>query len=94
MAQRGAEPRAALEAATGKSVEVIDLRTLAPYDFEAIKKSISKTSRLMIAHEEHKTSGFAGEITARVNEDCFANNHAPILWKQAFNKFCCIKRQY
>ena len=63
----------------GHSVEVIDLRTLAPLDMETIKESLSRTNRLMIAHEEHKTSGFAGEIAARVNEECFSSLDAPIL---------------
>ncbi len=63
----------------GHDVEVIDLRTLAPFDMETIKESLSRTNRLMIAHEEHKTSGFAGEITARVNEECFNSLDAPIL---------------
>ncbi len=65
--------------AEGKSVEVIDLRTLAPFDMDAIVKSLSKTNRIMIAHEEHKTSGFAGEIAARINEECFNQLDAPIL---------------
>ena len=63
----------------GYSVEVIDLRTLAPMDMDAIIKSLSKTNRIMIAHEEHKTSGFAGEIAARINEECFEQLDAPIL---------------
>lgn len=88
LVQKSIEAAKKLEAATGKTVEVIDLRTLAPYDFEAIRKSISKTSRLMIAHEEHKTSGFAGEIAARVNEECFELLDAPILRVAALDVHC------
>jgi 2-oxoisovalerate dehydrogenase E1 component len=88
LVQKSIEAAKKLEALTGKTVEVIDLRTLAPYDFEAIKKSISKTSRLMIAHEEHKTSGFAGEIAARVNEECFELLDAPILRVGALDVHC------
>ena len=88
LVQKSIEAAKKLEATTGKTVEVIDLRTLAPYDFEAIKKSISKTSRLMIAHEEHKTSGFAGEIAARVNEECFELLDAPILRVGALDVHC------
>jgi 2-oxoisovalerate dehydrogenase E1 component len=87
LVQKSIEAARRLEA-EGKSVEVIDLRTLAPYDFEAIKKSISKTNRLMIAHEEQKTSGFAGEITARVNEECFEVLDAPILRVAALDTHC------
>jgi 2-oxoisovalerate dehydrogenase E1 component len=62
-----------------KSVEVIDLRTLAPFDMDAIITSLKKTNRIIIAHEETKTSGFAGEIAARINEECFEYLDAPIL---------------
>jgi 2-oxoisovalerate dehydrogenase E1 component len=87
LVQKSIEAAKKMEA-QGKTVEVIDLRTLAPYDFEAIRKSISKTSRLMIAHEEHKTSGFAGEIAARVNEECFELLDAPILRVGALDVHC------
>lgn len=87
LVQKSIEAAKKMEA-QGFSVEVIDLRTLAPYDFEAIKKSITKTSRLMIAHEEHKTSGFAGEIAARVNEECFELLDAPILRVAALDVHC------
>ena len=63
----------------GFSIEILDARTIAPFDYEAVKKSISKTHRLLICHEEHKTSGYAGEIAAWVNENCFEKLDAPIL---------------
>jgi len=62
---------AEIVAAEGISVEVIDLRTLAPMDDEAIFRTVKKTNRLLIVHEDTRTGGMAGEITARVNETCF-----------------------
>ncbi len=62
----------------GLSVEVIDLRTLLPMDDEAIMTSVRKTNRVMIAQEDTRTGGVAGEITARINNDAFEFLDAPV----------------
>jgi pyruvate/2-oxoglutarate/acetoin dehydrogenase E1 component len=63
----------------GISVEVIDLRSLAPMDDEAIVATVRKTNRVLIVHEDTRTGGVAGEITARINELAFEWLDAPIL---------------
>jgi pyruvate/2-oxoglutarate/acetoin dehydrogenase E1 component len=68
-----------LEREDGISVEVIDLRTLLPMDDEAIVATVRKTHRVMIVHEDTRTGGIAGEITARINETCFEWLDAPVL---------------
>ena len=68
-----------LERADGLSVEVIDLRSLAPLDDDAIVATVKKTNRVLVLHEDTRTGGIAGEITARINEMCFAWLDAPVL---------------
>ena len=63
----------------GLSVEVIDLRTLSPLDDEAITATVRKTNRVLVVHEDTRTGGIAGEITARINETCFEWLDAPVL---------------
>jgi pyruvate/2-oxoglutarate/acetoin dehydrogenase E1 component len=68
-----------MQAEDGVSVEVIDLRSLAPLDEAAIYRTVKKTNRLLIVHEDTRTGGIAGEITARVSETCFEWLDAPVL---------------
>jgi 2-oxoisovalerate dehydrogenase E1 component beta subunit len=62
----------------GVSVEVVDLRSLLPMDDAAIVASVRKTNRLLIVHEDTRTGGVGGEITARVSEQAFEWLDAPI----------------
>jgi 2-oxoisovalerate dehydrogenase E1 component beta subunit len=64
----------------GLSVEVIDLRSLSPLDDEAIIATTKKTSRVLVVHEDTRTGGIAGEITARINEHAFEWLDAPV-WR-------------
>lgn len=66
-------------AASGVSVEVVDLRTLAPLDDECIVQSVRKTNRVLVVHEDTRTGGIAGEITARINEQAFEWLDAPVM---------------
>jgi 2-oxoisovalerate dehydrogenase E1 component len=67
-----------LEREQGISVEVLDLRTLNPYDFEAIAASVSKTSRVLIVHEDMLSWGYGAEIAARIASELFDKLDAPV----------------
>jgi len=63
----------------GLSVEVIDLRTLLPFDLEAILASVERTGRCVIVHEAPRTCGFGAELVASIQEHALAHLEAPIL---------------
>jgi 2-oxoisovalerate dehydrogenase E1 component len=67
-----------LERENGVSVELIDLRTLNPYDWEAIATSVSKTSRVLVAHEDMLSWGYGAEIAARIADELFDHLDAPV----------------
>ena len=67
-----------LEREDGLSVEVLDLRTLLPMDDAAIVATVKKTNRALIVHEDTRTGGVAGEITARINDRAFEWLDAPV----------------
>jgi 2-oxoisovalerate dehydrogenase E1 component len=73
----------ALEAARvlateGKSVEVLDLRSLVPMDQQAVLRSVRKTNRVLVAHEDKVHGGFGGEIAAQIQEQAFEHLDAPV----------------
>ncbi|HEY9286715.1 MAG TPA: alpha-ketoacid dehydrogenase subunit beta [Candidatus Dormibacteraeota bacterium] len=63
----------------GIDVEVIDLRTLRPWDVDACARSVEKTGRLAVVYEANRTGGFGAEIAAELGERCFALLDAPVI---------------
>ena len=63
---------------SGRSIELIDLRTLYPFDMDAVEASVKKTGRCVIVHEAPKTCGFGAEIATRIMERCFLHLEAPV----------------
>lgn len=63
----------------GRSIEVIDLRTISPLDVETVAASVNTTGRLIIAHEAPTFGGIGAELSARITERCFYSLEAPVL---------------
>jgi pyruvate dehydrogenase E1 component beta subunit len=63
---------------SGKSIELIDLRTIYPFDVDAVEASVKKTGRCVVVHEAPLTCGFGSEISARIMERCFLHLEAPV----------------
>ena len=76
-----------MEREKGKDVEVIDLRSLAPYDWEAIAESVRKTSKVIVAHEDMLSWGYGAEIAARIGDELFHDLDGPVRRVGAMDTF-------
>ncbi|GAA3848085.1 alpha-ketoacid dehydrogenase subunit beta [Streptomyces sedi] len=84
VAAYGPTVRTALQAAKaaeeeGRSLEVVDLRSLSPIDFDTVQRSVERTGRLVVTHEAPVFQGVGAEVAARITERCFYHLEAPVL---------------
>jgi len=77
----------------GISVEIIDLRSMSPYDWEAIAESVKKTSRVIVAHEDSLSWGYGAEIAARISNELFEYLDAPVRRVAALDTFVAYAPQ-
>jgi 2-oxoisovalerate dehydrogenase E1 component len=76
--QKSLEAAERLAADEGWEIEVIDLRSVAPWDRELVAESVARTNRCLVVHEDVLTGGFGGEVASWVGEHCFADLDAPV----------------
>jgi 2-oxoisovalerate dehydrogenase E1 component beta subunit len=90
LAAYGPTVKTCLDAATvaaeeGRSIEVVDLRSLSPLDIDTLASSVRKTGRLVVVHEASTFLGVGAEVAARISEACFLHLEAPVIRVGGFN---------
>ena len=88
---RSVQAARTLEKEDGVSIEVIDLRSLSPYDWDAIASSVRRTHRALVVHEDMLTWGYGAEIAARISEELFDELDAPVRRVAALDVFCAYQ---
>ncbi len=86
-----AEVAAAQLEREGVSVEIIDLRSLSPFDWEAIAATVRKTNRVIVAYEDMLSWGYGAEIAARIADQLFDELDAPVRRVAAMDTFCAYQ---
>jgi 2-oxoisovalerate dehydrogenase E1 component len=86
-----AEVAAAQLERDGISVEIIDLRSLSPYDWEAIGATVRKTHRVIVAYEDMQSWGYGAELAARIADELFEELDAPVKRVAAMDTFCAYQ---
>src|SRR5246127_849069 len=86
-----AEVAAAALEREGISVEIVDLRSLSPYDWEAIRRTVQKNHRVIMAYEDMLSWGYGAEIAARIAEELFDELDAPVKRVAAMDTFCAYQ---
>jgi len=77
----------------GISVEIVDLRSLQPYDWKAIVRTVKKTNRVIVAHEDSLSFGYGAEIAARIADELFEYLDAPVRRVAALDTFVAYAPQ-
>jgi len=86
-----AEVAAAELSRTGISTEIIDLRSLSPFDWEVIAATVRKTNRVIVAYEDTLSWGYGAEIAARIADELFEDLDAPVRRVAATDTFCAYQ---
>ncbi len=89
--QRALQAAQRLAREQNASIEILDLRTLLPYDWEAIAASVGKTGKVIVAYEDMRSWGYGAELAARISEELFDSLDAPVRRVAARDLFCAYQ---